>query len=455
MAFRTAKEQNMLFSKRDLSKIIIPLLIEQTLAITIGMIDSVMVSSAGESAVSGVSLVDTINLLLIYLFSALAGGGAVIISQLLGGKNYQKANEASKQLVWVVLAVSTIITAFTLLFRKGLLNLIFGKVPPDVMANAEIYFLFTAMSYPFLGLYNAGASIYRAMGNTKTSMYSSLIMNGVNIVGNAVLIYMFHLGAAGAAIATLFSRIVGATIMLILISSKKQIIRVEKLLKYKPDFTLIKQICVIGIPNGLENGMFQFGKVITQSIISGFGTIQIAANAVANSLTALQYIPGNATGLTMITVVGRCVGAGEKEQARKYTKKLVGLTYLFILVISLILCVFGKGFVGLYNLSGQSSSIARNIIFLNSMAVCTIWPLSFTTPNAFRAASDVKMPMILAVVSMWLFRVGFSFVFGVVLNIGVMGIWFAMYLDWAFRASIFTIRFFKNTWLTKYKRSMY
>ena len=441
----------MLFSKRDLSKIIIPLLIEQTLAITIGMIDSVMVSSAGEAAVSGVSLVDTVNLLLIYLFSALAGGGAVIISQLLGRKDYQKANEASKQLVWVVFAVATVITAFTLIFRKGLLNLIFGRVPKDVMQNAEIYFLFTAMSYPFLGLYNAGASVFRAMGNTKVSMYSSFIMNGINVVGNAILIYVFEMGAAGAAIATLFSRIVGAVIMMILVCNKKLLIHVEKPFKYKPDFLLIKQICAIGIPNGLENGMFQFGKVITQSIISGFGTIQIAANAVANSLTALQYIPGHATGLTMITVVGRCVGAGEKDQAKKYTKKLVGLTYLFILTISLILCVFSKGFVGLYNLSGKSSELARTIIFMNSIAVCTIWPLSFTTPNSFRAASDVKFPMILSVISMWVFRVGFSFVFGVVFDMGVTGVWLAMYLDWAFRASVFTVRFFKNTWLTKYK----
>ena len=445
----------MLFSRKDLSKIIIPLLIEQALAITIGMLDTAMVSTAGEAAVSGVSLVDSVNLLLVYLFSALAGGGAVVISQLIGQREIGAAKEASKQLMWVVFIASTFLAVFSVCLRGPLLKLIFGKIEADVMENALVYFFYTALSYPFLGLYNAGAAIYRAQGNSKTSMYVSFLMNGINVAGNALLIFVFKMGAAGAAIATLFSRVIGALIMTILPCKKNKEVYIEKIFRYKPDFRLIKRICGIGIPNGLESGMFQFGKVITQSLISSFGTIAIAANAAANALTALQYIPGNAIGLAMVTVVGQCVGAGEKEQAKKYSKRLVGLTYLCIFVISAVLCIFPKGLVGLFGLSPDATSLAINLIYANSIAVCTIWPLAFTLATSFRAASDVKYPMIMSVISMWVFRVGLSFVLSKWLDMGVMGVWIAMYADWLFRAIIFVIRYLKGKWLTKFKELKY
>ena len=445
----------MLFSRKDLSKIIIPLLIEQALAITIGMLDTAMVATAGEAAVSGVSLVDSVNLLLVYLFSALAGGGAVVISQLIGQREIGAAKEASKQLMWVVFIASTFLSVLSVCLRGPLLKLIFGKIEADVMENALVYFFYTALSYPFLGLYNAGAAIYRAQGNSKTSMYVSFLMNGINVAGNALLIFVFKMGAAGAAIATLFSRVIGALIMTILPCKKNKEVYIEKIFRYKPDFRLIKRICGIGIPNGLESGMFQFGKVITQSLISSFGTIAIAANAAANALTALQYIPGNAIGLAMVTVVGQCVGAGEKEQAKKYSKRLVGLTYLCIFVISAVLCIFPKGLVGLFGLSPDATDIAIKLIYANSIACCTIWPLAFTLATSFRAASDVKYPMIISVTSMWVFRVGLSFVLAIWLNMGIMGVWVAMYVDWLFRAIIFVIRYLKGKWLTKFKELKY
>ena len=445
----------MLFSRKDLSKIIIPLLIEQALAITIGMLDTAMVATAGEAAVSGVSLVDSVNLLLVYLFSALAGGGAVVISQLIGQREIGAAKEASKQLMWVVFIASTFLAVFSVCLRGPLLKLIFGKIEADVMENALVYFFYAALSYPFLGLYNAGAAIYRAQGNSKTSMYVSFLMNGINVAGNALLIFVFKMGAAGAAIATLFSRVIGALIMTILPCKKNKEVYIEKIFRYKPDFRLIKRICGIGIPNGLESGMFQFGKVITQSLISSFGTIAIAANAAANALTALQYIPGNAIGLAMVTVVGQCVGAGEKEQAKKYSKRLVGLTYLCIFVISAVLCIFPKGLVGLFGLSSDATDIAIKLIYANSIACCTIWPLAFTLATSFRAASDVKYPMIISVTSMWVFRVGLSFVLAIWLNMGIMGVWIAMYVDWLFRAVIFVIRYLRGKWLTKFKELKY
>ena len=253
----------------------------------------------------------------------------------------------------------------------------------------------------------------------------------------------------------MFSRVIGALIMTILPCKKNKEVYIEKIFRYKPDFRLIKRICGIGIPNGLESGMFQFGKVITQSLISSFGTIAIAANAAANALTALQYIPGNAIGLAMVTVVGQCVGAGEKEQAKKYSKRLVGLTYLCIFVISAVLCIFPKGLVGLFGLSSDATDIAIKLIYANSIACCTIWPLAFTLATSFRAASDVKYPMIISVTSMWVFRVGLSFVLAIWLNMGIMGVWIAMYVDWLFRAVIFVIRYLRGKWLTKFKELKY
>ena len=440
-----------MFTKRELAGIIIPLIVEQTLAVTIGMADSVMVSSAGEAAISGVSLVDTVNLLLVYLFSALSSGGAIIISQLLGKDEIYNAQKAVKQLIWVVFAVAVAISAITLVFRKPILSLIFGSLEEDVMKNALVYFLFTSMSYPFLGIYNACAATFRSMGNSKISMYSSFVMNFINIGGNALLIMGFNMGAAGAAIATLVSRIIGALFMLFLLHNKNNILYVEKLFDYKPDFTLIKNICGLGIPTGLESGMFQFGKVLTQSVISTMGTAQIAANAVAGNLATFQYTPGIAVGLSMVTIIGRCVGAGEKKQAKKYTIKLLAIAFGMLYVVSALLCIFINPIIKFYGLGAESTIVTKQLVFSHSIFSCLMHPFAFSIVNAFRASSDVKYPLIMSTISMWIFRVGFSYVFGIYMHMGVFGVWLAMYSDWIFRTILNLTRFIRGTWLTKYK----
>ena len=281
-------------------------------------------------------------------------------------------------------------------------------------------------------------------------MIASIIMNSINVIGNAVLIFVFKMGAAGAGVATLVSRIVGSVIIITLVHNKKNIIYAEKLWQFKPDKLLIKKICAIGIPNGMENSMFQFGKVITQSLISTFGTIQIAANAVGNAMAPLQYMPGNAVGLTMVTVIGRCVGAEEKEQAKKYALKLLGITYLRIGTISIFMCIFAKPLIGIYGLSYESSMLAYKLMILHSVAVSTVWPTGFTLPNSFRAASDVKFTMITSITSMWIFRVGLSYVFALYMNMGVLGVWLAMFCDWTFRACVYGTRYITGKWLKNY-----
>ncbi len=440
----------MLFSNKDLRKIIIPLLIEQFFVVLVGMADTVMVSSCGEASVSGVSLVNSFNLFLTYLFTALCSGGAIVIAQLIGKKDYDRAMEAGKQLIYATVFIATFISIIMVLFRKYILGLIFGKIELDVMQNALDYSLYTSISFIFLVLYNAGASFYRAQGNTKISMAVSLITNLINVGGNALLIFGFNMGASGAGIATLFSYIVGSIIILVCACRKNKAVYINKLFNYRPDFTLIKNICNIGIPSGLENGMFQFGKVITLSLISALGTAQIAANATANTLVGFQYACGTALGIAMTAVVGRCVGAKQKEQAKYYAKKLTAIAYVCVISVSVILCLFSNFFVGMFNLSEGATKLAQEIIFIHSIFICTIWPVAFTLPNSFRAASDVRFTMIIAISSMWALRVGLSFVFTGYLNMGVMGVWYAMFCDWILRFIVFIIRFISGKWLTKY-----
>ena len=275
-----------LFSTRDLLKIIIPLIIQQVLAVTVGALDTVMVSYAGEAAVSGVSLVNTLDVLLVLFFTSLVTGGTVVVAQALGRKSPEEARSAAKQLIYVTTAVALLVTALVLLFRYPLLNLLFGDVEADVMFSARSYFLFVALSFPFLAIESGISALFRAAGNSFISMLSSLIINLINLGGNALLIIGFDMGAAGAAIATLFARMVGTVLMLVLIQNKKSVIYVERLLHYKPDFKVIREILHIGIPNGIENGMFQFGKLLTQTLIASMGTAAIAANAAASAADA-------------------------------------------------------------------------------------------------------------------------------------------------------------------------
>ncbi|MBQ4630027.1 MAG: MATE family efflux transporter [Clostridia bacterium] len=443
----------MLFTKKDIFKILIPLLIEQFLTVSIGMIDSMMVSSAGEAAISGVSLVDSLNLLLVYIFSALSGGGAVVISQFIGKKDVLKTEHASKLLVWVVFVVSLVITIVAVCFRRGLLSLVFGSVESHVMSNALVYFLYTALSYPFLALYGAVSAIFRSMGNTRISLVVSLIKNLINVAGNAILIFEFNMGAAGAAIATLFSRVIGAAIMMVCLHGKRNMIHIDNIFKVKFDFSIVKRICAIGIPNGLENGMFQFGKVLTQSLVATFATVYIAANSAANSITSIQYVIGAAVSLTMVTVVGRCIGAGDRDGAKNYAKMLIKIEYCLIFVLTGSMMIFVKPIVSLYNLSPESSQFAITMILIHSVGNCTVWPVAFTLPASFRASSDVRYPMIISIFSMWTFRVGMSYMLCKGFGVGIMGIWYAMMADWIFRAVVYVVRFKRGTWMMKYSHN--
>lgn len=439
-------QQQKLFSRQDLIRLILPLIVEQILAVTVGMADVIMVSSAGEAAVSGVSLVDMINVLILNVFAALATGGAVVSSQFLGMRRRKKACQSAGHLLLTTLVISVGMAAAVLLLREPLLRLLFGAIDPDVMRAALTYMTISAVSYPFIAVYNACAALFRSMGNSKISMYTSLWMNLLNIAGNAVFVFGFHCGVAGVALSSLLSRVTAAVFILLLLRSPHNVIHLATHRKFHFDFALVRKILHIGIPNALENSLFQLGRVLVVGIIAGFGTVQIAANAVANNLDAFGVIPGQAVSLAMITVVGRCVGARDYGQAKAYAKKLLKISYLVMAALDLAIVLCLPLILKLYNLSADTLELATVLIAIHNLSAILLWPASFTLPNALRAANDVRYTLVVALVSMAVLRILFSWILGDLLGMGAIGVWIAMVADWTFRAVCFVWRFAGGRW---------
>ncbi|WP_297711016.1 MATE family efflux transporter [Dysosmobacter sp.] len=435
------------FTKADLRRLIVPLVIEQLLSITVGLSDSLMVSQVGEAAISAVSLVDTVNVLLVNAFASLATGGAVITGQYLGRREVGKAGHSAQQLLLFMAEVSLAVMVLFYLGKGFVLNVVFGQVEADVAAYANTYYMIVEASIPFLALYSAGAALFRVMGNSGTSMWVSTAMNAINVVGNGILIFVFHRGVEGVAIPTLVSRIFAAAAMLVLLRRPNLPIQVERF-TFRHDRFVVKNILHFGVPNGIEGSMFQLGKILLLSTVSVLGTASVAANAIGNTLASFQVVPGTALGLAIVTVVSRCVGASEYDRARYYTKKMMRTAYLYtVLVIALILACLPL-ILKLYNVSDQAREWATQILWMHGLCGILIWPLAFTLPQALRAAGDTRFTMVASTVSMWTLRVGLGVLLGRYWGFGVLGIWMAMFADWALRAALFVPRFHGHKWET-------
>lgn len=445
---RQTVTENRLFSKKDLRKLIIPLILEQTLAITVGMADTMMISSAGEAAVSGVSLVDMFNNLIISVLAALATGGAVVTSQCIGAGRREEACRSARQLVFTEAAITIGISVLVLLFHRQILGLFFGQIEADVMQNAIIYLIISVFSFPLLAVYDSCAALYRSMGNAQITLKISLLMNVINVVGNAIGVYVLKLGVAGVAIPSLVSRGVAGVVLFTLLHNPDNLVFLTRG-KFKVDATIVKRILFIGIPSGIENGIFQLGRVLVVSIIAAFGTSQIAANGVANSLDSMGCIVGQAMSLAMITVIGRCVGAGEEGQVRYYTKKLLGETYFYTAVINSIILLLLPWILQIYGLGEETTRLSYILVMIHDGMAIFLWPASFVLPNMLRSCNDVKYTMVVSIFSMITFRIGFSYVFGVHMGWMAVGAWAAMVIDWVFRVLCFVGRYLAGTWRKK------
>ncbi|UYJ12754.1 MAG: MATE family efflux transporter [Lachnospiraceae bacterium] len=437
---------NRLFSRNDLVRLIIPLIVDQFLQVAVGLSDSIMVARVGEAAVSGVSLVDTVMLLIINIFTALATGGAVIAGQYLGRKDPKTGCEATAQLFNFTFLFSIFIMILGYLGQNVILYHVFGKIEPEVMKDSRTYLLIVLSSIPMIAMYNAGAAIFRAMGNSNIAMKTSLLMNSINVFGNALLIFGFHRGVEGVAIPTVVSRGVACVVILILLNNQKHELHILHPYPFKIKWNVLKKILYIGIPNGLENSMFQLGKIAVLSLVSGLGTASLAANAVGNNIANFAILPGMSFGFALLTVCAQCVGAGDFEQVKYYTKHMMRVEYLCLIASNLIVILALPFILSVYNLSDEAAQYANDIILYHAACVVTIWPLSFTLPNTLRAAADVKVTMVLSIISMWVFRFGFSYLLTMVFHMGIFGVWVAMTIDWLVRGIFFVCRYKSGRW---------
>ncbi|MBO6209531.1 MAG: MATE family efflux transporter [Schwartzia sp.] len=431
-----------LFSWRRLLRLIWPLLVEQLLSVLVGMVDVLMVSFVGESAVSGVSLVDSINHLVLQFLFAMTAGGTVVCAKYIGGGDYASARKSGGQLLSVTTSALLLLSIVMLCGGESILRILFGTVAPEVMRDAEVYMRFTAVSFPFLAVYHSAASIFRAEGNTRLSMMVSLGMNLLNIFGDALCIFGFGMGVEGVAIPTLLSRLAAAVAICVFLQAPENALRIENFRQCRPNGTILREILSIGVPSGVESSLFNVGKVLLQSLVSTLGTASIAAYAVAGNLVTYLYLPGNALGAAMMTIVGQCRGAGEAGQAKYYAKILILLNYAALLPICAAM-IFGRSFwVGLYHLSPQSAFLAEGLLVAHSLAMI-IWPVAFLLPYYFRAIGRAVLPMAVAISAMAVFRLGFAYLFVDWMGKDVLWIWYAMFLDWAFRLVVFGAAFRK------------
>lgn len=436
-----------MFTNRMIRNLLVPVVLEQLLNSIMGTADTMMVSNVGSAAISAVSLVDSINILVIQAFSALAAGGAIVCAQYIGQQNKERANESARQVLFIITLISVIVSAICLGFKKPLLRLIFGSVEADVMRASEIYFFYTALSFPFIAMYDAAASIFRAQDNTRGPMTISMISNIMNIVGNAIMIWGFHLGVAGAAIATLVSRIFCAVVVLIQLRRDRQPIVVRDYLKIRPDWPMIGRILGIGIPSGIENSMFQLGKLAIQSTVSTLGTVAIAAQAMTNILENLNGIAGIGIGVGLMTIVGQCMGANRKDEAVYYIKKLSWIAEVVIIISCLSVFALTRPITMLGGMEHTSATMCWHMTMWITIVKPIVWVPAFVPAYGLRAAGDVKFSMISSCAVMWLCRFCLCVLLIRVLGFGPMGVWIGMFADWTVRAALFIWRFHSRKWL--------
>lgn len=443
------EQQQHMFTNRMIRNLLIPVVLEQLLNSIMGTADTMMVSNVGSAAISAVSLVDSINVLVIQAFSALAAGGAIVCAQYIGQRNKEKANESARQVLFIITAISVAVSLICLVFQKPLLRLIFGSVEAEVMRASEIYFFYTALFFPFIAAYDSAASIFRAQDNTRGPMTISMISNVMNIAGNAIMIWVFHMGVAGAALSTLISRIFCAVVVLIQLRKERegQEIVVRDYFKIRPNWSMIKRILGIGIPSGVENSMFQLGKLAIQSTVSTLGTAAIAAQAMTNILENLNGIAAIGVGVGLMTIVGQCLGAGRKDEAVYYIKKLCVIAEIVVLTSCLIVFALTKPVTILGGMEKESADMCFHMVMWITIMKPLVWTMAFVPGYGLRAAGDVKFSMITSCCTMWACRFCLCVFLIRVMGFGPMGVWIGMFADWTVRSIIFTWRFHSRKWL--------
>jgi putative MATE family efflux protein len=436
-----------MYTDKELIRLIIPLFGEQFLIVFVGITDTFMVAYAGEAAVSGVALVDTISYLVVVVFSALCTGGAVVASQYNGSGNKDRVALTSRLLLSSTFIIALLVMIITEFFGDGLLAAIFGDVEADVMKSASDYFRLIGYSFPPLAVYSAAAALFRSQGNSAVSLLASTVMNAINIAGNAYFIYVCKMGAAGSGLATLLARGASAAVLCVLLF-KDGMLRylTPHVATFEECRDILGKIFYIGIPSGLESGLFNFGKLLVQRLFASLGTIALAANAAAGSLSTIATLPGGALSIAMLPVVGKAIGAEKPQEARRLTKKLMRSAYILMFAANALVYLFLPQLTGLYSLSEETAGVVRELLLWHCLFATLFYPASFCTPAALRAAGDVGYTMTVSIVSMLVCRVVLSYIFVKVFSFGVLSIWMAIFIDWGVRALLFSLRMRGSAW---------
>lgn len=435
-----------IFSNTALTRMIIPLFLEQLLTMTVGIADTFMVSYAGDAAVSGVSLVNMVVTIFIYIFTALAAGGAVVVSQYIGSGSRGDADRSAGQLLTSAVVISVILAGATLVWNCQLLQFLFRQVEPEVMDACVVYLRIMALSFPALAIYNAGAALCRSTGRTDLTMKVSIASNLINIVGNAIGIFVLHARVAGVAYPTLIARIFSAMMITVVCFDKTQAVSYQwkSILAWYP--ATIHRIMKIAVPNSVENGLFQLVKVALSSITALFGTAQIAANGIAQSFWSLAAVMGVTMGPVFITVIGQCMGSGDIDAAEYYFKKLYRMTLFASVLWNVLVFAVTPLVMLVYPLSDEIIRLVIVLVFIHNLANAAVFPASGALPNGLRAAGDVRFTMYVAVASTIVIRFALSVLLGIRMNLGVIGVAIAMCCDWIVRAALFLRRFRSGKW---------
>ncbi len=440
---------DLLFSDRSLLLLIAPLVVEQMLFIFVGMADTVMISSTGEASVSAISLVDSIFMLFVSLFGAFANGGAVVTGQFLGRKAFGEAKSSAAQLLWFSAIVGVVISIALGMVQEQFIRTVYGQLEPEVYNRCLTYMSIVNLSIPFLSVMNAAAAIFRTMGNSKTTLIVAVIMNIINVVGNAVLIYIFKFEVAGAAIPTLVSRIFACVILIYLLYKLPTRLCLRGSMRFHLDKAMLGKILRIGVPNGVDGISFHLGRLLLTSIISTMGTAAITANAVSGSIAGLNMVAGMAFATATLTIISRCIGANDYEQARYFNRKLMAYSYLTAIVLSGLVILLMDPIIFLFNLSDETGVLVEHLTTFYAVSFMIVWIPAFQLPNTLRSAGDTRFTMIVSVFSMWCFRLVGGYVLAIPLQLGVQGVWYAMVLDWVVRATFFTFRYRGTAWMKK------
>ncbi len=435
-----------IFSDASLMKMIIPLFFEQLLTMMVGIADTFMISYAGDAAVSGVSLVNMFVTVFIYLFTALASGGAVVVSQYTGSGSRENADRSAGQLLAAATVISVVLMGATLIWNPQLLQFLFRRIEPDVMDACVIYLRIMALSFPALAVYNAGAALCRSTGRTDMTMKISIASNIINVAGNAIGIFLLQAGVAGVAYPTLIARTFSAVVITVVCFDQAQAVSYQwrNILTWQP--AMVRRILNIAVPNGVENGLFQLVKVALSSITALFGTAQIAANGIAQSFWSLAAMTGVTMGPVFITVIGQCMGSGDTEAAEYYFKKLYRMTLAGSIVWNVLIFAVTPAVMLAYPLSDEIIHLVIVLVLIHNLFNAAAFPASGALPNGLRAAGDVRYTMYVAVASTIIIRFVLSVVLGIWMDLGVIGVAAAMCCDWVVRAVLFLHRFHTGQW---------